>query len=55
VVVTPGVFQLDGNNKAYVVDPTTADEDMLLLSAQSCPVRAIILYDEAGNKIYPED
>ena len=54
VVVTPGVFQLDKENKAYIVDPNTANEDELLLSAQSCPVLAIKLYDEEGKQIWPE-
>lgn len=55
VIVAPGVFQMDGENKAYVVDPDTADEDTILLAAQSCPVLAIHLYDESGNKIFPEE
>ncbi len=54
VAVTPGVFQLDDEDKAYIVDPESADDDMLLMSAQSCPVLAIHLYDEEGNKIFPE-
>lgn len=54
VVVTPGIFQLNDEQKAYIVDPEAADDDMLLLSAQSCPVLAIKLYDEEGNQIFPE-
>ena len=53
VTVAPGVFQLDDENKAYVVDPKGADDDMILLAAQACPVQAIILHDEEGNQIYP--
>ncbi|MFZ2804490.1 MAG: ferredoxin [Patescibacteria group bacterium] len=54
VVVAPGVFQLDDENKAYIVDPKAADDETLLLAAQSCPVLAIILYDENGKQVYPE-
>ncbi|HAT03159.1 MAG TPA: ferredoxin [Candidatus Magasanikbacteria bacterium] len=54
VVVAPGVFQMDDENLAYVTDPDTTDEDTILLAAQSCPVLAIHLYDEEGNKIFPE-
>ena len=54
VAVTPGVFQLDGENLAYIVDPEAADDDTLLMSAQSCPVLAILLYDENGKVIFPE-
>lgn len=53
VTVAPGVFQLDDENKAYVVDPNGADMETILLAAQSCPVMAIILHDEDGNQIYP--
>lgn len=53
VAVAPGVFQVDGENLAYVVDPEATDEDTILMAAQSCPVLAIALYDEAGNKIFP--
>lgn len=55
VAVAPGVFQLDGENLAYVIDPDSTDEDTILLAAQSCPVLAIELYDEAGKKIFPEE
>ncbi len=53
VTVAPGVFQLDEENKAYVVDQNGADAETILLAAQSCPVQAIFVYDEDGNQIYP--
>ncbi len=53
VVVAPGVFQLDEENKAYVVDQNGADGDTILLAAQSCPVQAIFVYDEDGKQVYP--
>ncbi len=55
VAVTPGVFQMDDENLAYIVDPDAADDDTLLMSAQSCPVLAILLYDEQGKQIFPEE
>ncbi len=55
VVVAPGVFQMDDENLAYVVDPDSEDEDTILLGAQSCPTLAIHLYDEHGAKIFPEN
>ncbi len=55
VAVAPGVFQLDDQNLAYIVDPESADDDTILMSAQSCPVLAILLYDEKGKKIFPEN
>ena len=54
VTIAPGVFQLNDDNKAYIVDPNSADSETLLLAAQACPVQAIFLYDEEGNQIYPE-
>ena len=53
VVVAPGVFQLDEEGKAYIVDPKGADEATILLAAQACPVQAIILHDDEGKKVYP--
>ncbi len=54
VTVAPGVFELDEENKAIVTNPKGADDDTILLAAQSCPVQAVLLYDEEGNQIYPE-
>lgn len=53
VVVAPKVFQLDEENKAIIIDPKGADKETILLAAESCPVQAIVLYDENGKKIYP--
>ena len=54
VTVAPGVFQMDDENKAYIVDENGADAETILLAAQSCPVQAILLYDEEGKQIYPD-
>ncbi len=54
VVVTEKLFQLDKENLAYVVDPDSYDDETVQLSAESCPVLAILLYDKDGNKIFPE-
>lgn len=53
VAIAPGVFALDDENKAVVINESGADSETIILAAQSCPTRAIILYDEAGNQIYP--
>ena len=53
VAIAPGVFALDDENKAVVVSEKGADDETILLAAQSCPTRAIILFDEQGNQIYP--
>jgi ferredoxin len=53
--VAPGVFQMDDENLAYVVDPDSEDEDTIMLAAQSCPVLAVLLYNEQGKQIFPEE
>ncbi len=61
--VAPGVFEMDDGNLAYVVPgnsdnsvgPNSTDEDTILMGAQSCPVLAILLYDENGRQIFPEE
>ena len=53
VTIAPAVFQLDEENKAYIVDQNAADADTILMAAQSCPVQAIIVYDDTGKQIYP--
>ncbi|OGZ43711.1 MAG: hypothetical protein A2719_01315 [Candidatus Ryanbacteria bacterium RIFCSPHIGHO2_01_FULL_45_22] len=53
IAVAPDVFELDSENKAVVKDKNAADDETLMLAAQSCPTKAIILYDEEGNQIYP--
>lgn len=53
VTIAPGVFQLDEENKAYIVNQKGADAETILLAAQACPVMAIKVFDEAGVQIYP--
>jgi ferredoxin len=54
VAIAGGVFQLDEEGKAYVVDPNGADDETILMAAQSCPVKAISIFDqETGKQIYP--
>jgi ferredoxin len=69
VVTAGTVFELDGENKAVIKlkdgaknsGPTQKDglenasvgDDTLLLAAQSCPTKAIFLYDGEGKQIYP--
>jgi ferredoxin len=69
VAVDSSSFEINEENKAYVLDHGTApvaptyertievtqeEYDRLLLAAQSCPVLAVILCDEAGKQIYPQ-
>jgi ferredoxin len=53
VVVAPGVFKMDEENKAIVIDQNAADSETILAAAHACPVQAIYLYDENGKQIFP--
>lgn len=69
VLTADTVFELDAENKAIIklkggvksTEPAEKDaledgaisDDTLLTAAQSCPTRAIFLYDEDGKQVYP--
>lgn len=53
IAVAPGVFELDGENKAVVYNDKGADAETILLAAKSCPTQAILLFDEDGKQIFP--
>ncbi len=53
--IAPDAFQLNAEGKAEVLPNwQRVDAKTLLEAAQSCPVNAILVYDEAGNQIYPK-
>lgn len=69
VFAADGVFELDDENKAVLklkdgvktsdltektaLEDDTVSDDMLMEAAQSCPVKAIFLYDEDDQQVYP--
>ncbi|HEY1359560.1 MAG TPA: ferredoxin [Thermoleophilaceae bacterium] len=52
VDTAPDVFQLDGEDKAVVVDPDGASTDDIVEAALNCPVSAIQVAGEDGD-LYP--
>ncbi len=52
VAVATETFKLDEENKAVVIDPDTVDDETLIMAAQSCPTKAILLFDKDGKQIY---
>jgi ferredoxin len=54
VAIAPGTFRMDEENKAVLVDLNGNDAASILAAAQSCPTKAVFLYDEDGNQVYPE-
>jgi ferredoxin len=54
IAVSPAVFQLDKDNKAIIPDDATDLPENILLAAQSCPTKAIIITDtETGQQVWP--
>ena len=41
----PGVFDLDDDGIAVVVDATAMDDDKIVLAGQGCPTQAIAIFD----------
>ena len=46
----PGVFDLDDDGIAYVVDPEACGEDKIVLAGQGCPTHAIAITKD-GEKL----
>jgi len=55
VAVSPKSFQIDNEAKAVIVK-TIDDEDLenIIEAAKACPVAAIFIEDEKGNRIFPK-
>ena len=52
--ISPDVFGLDEEGLAYVKDQNADTAENILEAAKSCPVNAIYLYDENGQRIWPK-
>jgi ferredoxin len=46
----PGVFDLDDDGVAIVIDPAAAPEDKIILAGQGCPTQAISITRD-GEKV----
>ena len=54
VAVAPKVFALDNEAKAIFLDTAGEESPQVIIdSAKSCPVAAIIIHDEKGKQIFP--
>ena len=50
---SPDSFTLDGENNAVITEGST-DEENIIMAAQSCPTKAIIVEDtETGQQVWP--
>jgi ferredoxin len=45
----PGVFDLDDEGIAVVLDPSAAPEDKIILAGQGCPTQAISITEDGGK------
>lgn len=56
VAIAPGVFALDEEQLAIILDQDGNDDDTKLLAAQSCPTAAVIVTDTTtGQQIWPRE
>ena len=53
VAIAPGAFELDKDNIAIIKDAKGDDDATIMAAAESCPTKAIFLYDIDGKQIYP--
>jgi ferredoxin len=54
IAVAPKMFVLDNEAKAILLDTSHEESYQSIMdAAKSCPVAAIIIQDETGNKVYP--
>jgi ferredoxin len=54
VAVSPAVFELDSESKAIIKEGALDDEANILLAAQTCPTKAIIITETAtGKQVWP--
>jgi ferredoxin len=58
IAVSGETWELDNENKAIITGAgngaNAADDATLLMSAESCPTKAILLFDKENNKIFPK-
>lgn len=54
IAVSPATFEFDSENKATIIEKSTDTEENILLAAQSCPTKAIVITNaQTGEKVWP--
>jgi len=55
VALSPTVFELDQEGKAVIVATPDDTPENILMAAQSCPVKAVVVVDaETGEQVWPK-
>ncbi len=55
VAIANKTFKLDEDGLAEIIDADGDDLNTIVAAAQSCPTKAIEVYDSEGNKLWPKD
>lgn len=53
VAVADAIFALDDENKAVATGANALDDATLVMAAESCPTKAILLFDKEGKQVFP--
>jgi ferredoxin len=54
IAVAPQTYILDSEAKAIILETADQEDDTIQLdAAKACPVAAIYIDDEQGNRVYP--
>jgi len=54
IAVAGDLFELDGENKVVVKNSGAVDDATLQMAAESCPTKAILLFDKDGKQVFPK-
>lgn len=54
LAVSGETYELDNENKAVVTHADVVDDATLMMSAESCPTKAILLFDKEGKQVFPK-
>ncbi|MFH0804241.1 MAG: ferredoxin [Candidatus Zambryskibacteria bacterium] len=58
IAVSGETWELDNENKAVITNASAganaADDATLMMSAESCPTKAIFLFDKEGKQVFPK-
>jgi ferredoxin len=58
IAVSGETWELDNENKAVVTNAgagaNAVDDATLMMSAESCPTKAILLFDKSGVQVFPK-
>jgi ferredoxin len=54
IAVAGEVWELDDENKVVAKDANAMDDATIIASAESCPTKAIYVYDKEGAQVFPK-